>query len=414
LQKFRYWLKPYHSIEMNLYSRQLICFLLGLSSIASFSQGKKENFETPEKQISFAREKKSHSYYVRQADLWYNELKTDYKSEHHWFNYYRACRNAQGTADWKDDFVKESPSLKLGQEIADSMKVHIPETFTYYFVAGSTGGVTSDGDLLMKAYKLNPDFEGIHATMVTYATSIFDSTLRKDVNQRWYIRNEFSIGLLSYAYNVLMSLEPNSIILSEHDNDTYPLWMLQDAKNIRPDVTVINIDFLLYENYRKKIFDKLKIKPIELGFIDLNKYAENWEKVVHHFVNSYKIDRPFYIAMSMAPERYEGLNANLHIAGLAFKYSTSKVDNTLLNKQLIENKFLLDYIYNHFYNDISEDFVNQLNLNYLKSFKICSHYYKKHNLTNQLNKIDKMVSFILDKIESTELRSKYKVNFYNN
>jgi hypothetical protein len=400
---------------MNFTFKQIVYFFfVVLLSITSFCQETKENFETPEKQISFAREKKSHSYYVRQANLWYNELKKDYKSENSWFNYYRACRNAQGTADWKDDFVKESPSLKVGEEIADSMKVYIPNTFTYYFVAGSTGGVTSDGELLMKAYKLNPDFEGIHATIATYATSIFDDTLRKDVNQRWFKRNEFSLGLLNYAYNVLMSLEPNSIILTENDNDTYPLWMLQDAKNIRQDVTVINIDFLLYENYRKKIFDELNIKPIELGNIDINKYAENWEKVVHHFVNSYKTDRPLYIAMSMAPERYDGLKANLHIVGLAYKYSKSKLNNTLLNKQLIENKFLLDYLYNHFYYDISEDFVNIFNLNYLKPFKICYQYYKNHKLNNQLNKIDKMVSLILDKTESTELRIKYKDNFYKN
>ena len=397
---------------MNFTYKQLIYFVVLLLPIFSFSQETKENFETPEKQISFAREKKSHSYYVRQANLWYSELKKDYKSENSWFNYYRACRNAQGTADWKDDFVKESASLKTGQEIADSMKVYIPNTFTYYFVAGSTGGVTSNGELLLKAYKLNPDFEGIHATMITYATSIFDGTLRKDVNQRWFKRNEFSHGLLNYAYNVLMSLEPNSIILTENDNDTYPLWMLQDTKNIRQDVTVINIDFLLYENYRRKIFDELNIKPIELGNIDINKYAENWEKVVHHFVNLYKTDRPLYIAMSMSPERYEGLESNLHVVGLAYKYSKSKFNNTLRNKLLLENKFLLDYLNNHVYYDISEDFVNKFNLNYLKSFKICYKYYKIQKLINQLNKIDKMVSLILSKIEATELRIKYKDNFY--
>jgi len=399
---------------MSLYSRLIICSWSLLFTKVCFSQESIENFQKPEKQISFAREKKSLSYYVRQAELWYTEIKKDYTSEYNWFNYYRACRNAHGTADWKDDFVKESPALKFGQEIADSMKVYIPETFTYYFVAGSTGGVSSNGDLLMKAYQLNPDFEGIHATMATYATSIFDDNLRKDVNQRWFKRNEISMGLLNYAYNVLMSLEPNSVILSEHDNDTYPLWMLQDAKSLREDVTVINIDFLLDENYRKVIFEKLKIRPLDLGNIDLNKYSENWEKVVHHFVNYYKIENPLYIAMSMAPERYEGLNNHLHPVGLAFKYSTAKVENTFLNLELVENKFLLDYIFANFYPDISANIVNQLNLNYFTSFKICYHYYRKNHLTPQIEKIDKLVSIILDNIEPAEVRSKYKEKFYNN
>ncbi|MFC5282577.1 hypothetical protein [Pedobacter alpinus] len=387
-------------------------FFLLLFPLNTFCQENKENYDTPEKQISFAREKKPHTYYVKQAELWLNELKKDFTSENSWFNYYRACRNAQGSADWKSDFIKESPSLKFGEEIIDSMKVYIPNTFTYYFVAGSTGGVTSNGDFLMKAYKLNPDFEGIHATVVTHATSTFDTELRKEVNKRWFRRNEFSIGLLNYAYNVLMSLAPNSIILVENDNDTYPLWMLQDAKNIRPDVEIINIDFLLFQEYRERIFKELNIQPIELGKIDLNEYAQNWAKVVNTLVTSHKISRPLYIGLSMAPERYKGLEDNLYVEGLAYRYSKSKFNNDLANRELLENRFSLDYLTNHFYYDTSEDFVNKFNLNYLKPFKICYQYYKKHNETKKLNKINDLVSRLLSKTESDEDRIKYKNDFY--
>ena len=393
--------------------RVLFFLVLVILSFSALCQEiNKETFDTPEKQISFAREIKSHGYYVRQAELWWSELQKDYKSETSWFNYYRACRNAQGTADWKEDFVKESSALRLGSEIVELMQKYIPKTFTYYFVAGSTGGVASNGEFLLKAYQLNPDFEGIHSTIVTYATRTADDKLRKEANERWFKRNELSPNLMNYAYNVLMSLEPNSIILTEHDNDTYPLWMLQDVKKIRTDVSVINIDFLLDEKYRKKTFEKLKIRPLELGKIDINDYAQNWEKVVHHFVSAYIIDRPLYIAMSMSPERFEGLNSDLYISGLAYRYSKKKMNTLTLNKTLFETKFFLDYIENSFYNDMSQNSVNEMNLNYLKPLKECYDYYRKTKNTNRLNKINKIAISILNKIENNQLREKYTIDFF--
>jgi hypothetical protein len=390
----------------------IVVFSILVSRVCS-SQASSENFITPERQISFAREKKSHTYYVRQAELWLNEIKKDYHSENNWFNYYRACRNAQGTADWKEDFVKESPALKPGNQIVDSMKLYIPNTFTYYFTAGSTGGVESSKELLMKAYQMNPDFEGIHATIATLATSTFDSALRKEVNIRWFKRNEISISLLNYAYNVLASLEPNAIILTEHDNDTYPLWMLQDAKDIRTDVTVINIDFLLDENYRNKVFQKLNIKPIQIN-ADLNIYAENWAKVVHHFLTSYQTDRPLYVALTLSPHRYDGLEKKLYVSGLALLYSSSPINTALLNKNIFENKFLLDYIDKSFYYDKNAENINLINLNYLRPLRICYDYYKRQKQYKQQEKVEKLVSLIIDEISSKEEKLKTTNSFYSN
>ena len=122
--------------------RKLLFLLLLARSVYPVcgQDNNRENVITPEKQISFAREKKTHNYYVKQAELWWGEVQKDEESETNWFNYYRACRNAQGTADWKEEFVQESSALRLGVDIMELMKTHIPDTFTYYFVAGSTGG----------------------------------------------------------------------------------------------------------------------------------------------------------------------------------------------------------------------------------------------------------------------------------
>ncbi len=63
--------------------------------------------------------------------------------------------------------------------------------------------------------------------------------------QNWDDHNRSGRSFVrDYAFNFLNGLAPNALVLVYGDNDTYPLWYLQNVEDFRTDVRIINANLL--------------------------------------------------------------------------------------------------------------------------------------------------------------------------
>ena len=141
----------------------------------------------------------------------------------------------------------------------------------YAFAIWIGFGVLALAHLISKLNK-NMVVAGIIATLIAFSVPAIMAT------QNWNDHDRsgryFSVDS---ARNFLASCAPNAILFTGGDNDTFPLWYVQEVEGFRTDVRVIVLSYFITDWYVKQMTRSVNESPA----LDFNNFKKGSNDVVY-------------------------------------------------------------------------------------------------------------------------------------
>ena len=288
-------------------------------------------------------------WYKTQEKLWKAEIDKNKKNNEAWMNYYSAVRAIRNCS--YDNQKELKLYTELGHKIANDLFATLPESFeANYIMYWDRGLGDNDEKFLAKAYQLKPNDPRVLLDYLINSEIKRDKETFSRVARKLFEINRISSGALNWGYNVLTEVTENGIVFTAGDNDTYALWIVQEALNYRKDLTVINTSMIQLDDYRAKLFKEKGITPFDF---DKNELFET-KLFKHIFENNAKIS--VHVSTSASAQFTDTtITENLYLTGLTYIYSKVDVENIAVIKRNFEKRFLLDHLtktFSYSYDDL--------------------------------------------------------------
>ncbi len=341
--------------------------------------------QKPEPVFSVVRQFHDFDWYEQQAKAWKQEIDKGSTNTMAWIYWSEANRMAHNFCDAQKWESKKGTYFVTNEQLVDAAEKAIPNSFEFNFLKmrAEFNNKPICKEFLLKAQAQRPYDNLLLPWLMNLYLLANDNDQMKQVAQKWFESNEMPQELYTTAYNNLISLDSNAILLTYGDNDSYPAWILQKARKIRPDVLILNLPMTTnYDSYREKVFAENGIKPL----IFANDSTRTDQNLFKHLIKNVT-NRPIYVTVFTSEEVYKAYAKNMYFVGLSLKYSPKPFDNLAVLRNNVENKYMLDFLKQSFQSNPSQSVINMVNAGYLASFQKLYTYYKQIGQGNKALKI---------------------------
>jgi len=148
-------------------------------------------------------------------------------------------------------YLKFKYGYSLASNIADRNLHEVRERDYFFIVSFGLWGLLAGLGLTALWMRVADLFSSANRLLLSLPVLIV-AFVPVGYNWQWASRaGDFATR--DWAYNLLMSVEPYGVIFTNGDNDTFPLWYIQEVEGIRQDVTVVVGQYLYTDWYPRQL-----------------------------------------------------------------------------------------------------------------------------------------------------------------